>query len=106
MVEDLVISTYKEQIKESLLKAKAIEVAGFNVIVSELDRRITDILHKIEFYNPKSSMEALKVYSRLQRFLQKKRALKNPQTKYIPRTESGNYIIKGKVTDRKRNDLK
>ena len=75
-------------------------------LISELDRRITDILHNIEFYNPKSPMEALKLYTRLQRFLQKKRALKNPQTKYIPRTESGNYIIKGKVTDRKRNDLK
>ena len=75
-------------------------------LISELDRRITDILHKIEFYNPKSPMEALKIYSRLQRFLQKKRALKDPHIKYIPRTESGNYIIKGKVTNRKRNDLK
>lgn len=76
-------------------------------VISELDKRITDILHKIEFYNPTSAKEALKIYSKLQHFLKKKRALKEPHKVYVPRTESGNYIRNGKVTDEKRrNDEK
>ena len=43
---------------------------------------------------------------KLQGFLRKKRALKAPRgTVYVPRTETGNYIIDGKVTKMKRDDL-
>ena len=42
---------------------------------------------------------------KLQGFLRKKRALKEPRGKiYVPRTETGNYIIDGKVTKLKRSD--
>ena len=74
-------------------------------LLSELDKRIGDILHTIEFYNPTSPKEALKYYAKLQNFLQKRRALKEPGNKYVPRTESGNYIIKGKVTKRKNTNI-
>ena len=43
---------------------------------------------------------------KLQGFLRKKRALKPKQGRiYTPRTETGNYIIDGKVTDVKKIDL-
>jgi hypothetical protein len=51
MVEDLVISSYKEQIKESLLKNKAVDLAGFSVIVSELERRGIDTSRVVAFFN-------------------------------------------------------
>ena len=39
---------------------------------------------------------------KLQGFLRKKRDLKTSGHIYIPRTETGNYIINGKVTDIKK----
>lgn len=71
-------------------------------IQSELDKRINDMLHKIEFTNA-SQNEAYKMYMKLQGFLRKRRIVKSKNgTIYIPRTETGNYIINGEVTNRKR----
>ena len=74
-------------------------------LISKYDKRINDMLHKIEFYDATPN-EAYKMYMKLQGFLRKKRALKEPRgTIYAPRTETGNYIINGKVTKMKRDDL-
>ena len=51
MIEDLVINSYKEQIKESVIKAKAIDVAGFSVIVEELKRRGIDTKRVLDYFN-------------------------------------------------------
>ena len=76
-----------------------------NELISKYDKRINDMLHKIEFTNATPN-EAYKMYMKLQGFLRKKRALKEPRgTVYVPRTETGNYIINGKVTKMKRDDL-
>ena len=76
-----------------------------NELISKYDKRINDMLHKIEFTDAKPN-EAYKMYMKLQGFLRKKRALKEPRgTIYVPRTETGNYIINGKVTKMKREDL-
>lgn len=75
-------------------------------LISKYDKRINDILHKIEFTNA-SPNEAYKLYMKLQGFLRKKRALKTPSGKiYVPRTETGNYIINGKVTNLKKKNIK
>ena len=74
-------------------------------LISKYDKRINDMLHKIEFTDANPN-EAYKMYMKLQGFLRKKRALKEPRgTIYVPRTETGNYIINGKVTKMKRDDL-
>lgn len=67
-----------------------------NKLISELDKRITDLQHKIEFsnFNPQQSY---KMCMKLQSFLKKKRALKYSGNVYTPRTETGNYIVNGKV---------
>lgn len=71
-------------------------------LISKYDKRINDMLHKIEFTNANPN-EAYKMYMKLQGFLRKRRALKTPRGKvYIPRTETGNYIIDGKVTKLKK----
>ncbi len=76
-----------------------------NELISKYDKRINDMLHKIEFKDANPN-EAYKMYMKLQGFLRKKRALKEPRgTVYVPRTETGNYIIDGKVTNMKRDDL-
>lgn len=76
-----------------------------NELISKYDKRINDMLHKIEFKDANPN-EAYKMYMKLQGFLRKKRALKEPRgTVYVPRTETGNYIIDGKVTKMKREDL-
>ena len=75
-----------------------------NELISKYDKRINDMLHKIEFTDA-SPNEAYKMYMKLQGFLRKKRALKEPRgTIYVPRTETGNYIINGKVTNKKRDE--
>ena len=74
-----------------------------NQLISKYDKRINDILHKIEFTDATPN-EAFKLYMKLQGFLRKKRALKEPRGKiYVPRTETGNYIINGKVTKKKKS---
>lgn len=75
-----------------------------NELISKYDKRINDMLHKIEFTDATPN-QAFKMYMKLQGFLRKKRALKEPKgTIYVPRTETGNYIINGKVTKLKRSD--
>ena len=75
-----------------------------NELISKYDKRINDMLHKIEFTDANPN-EAYKMYMKLQSFLRKKRALKEPRgTIYVPRTETGNYIINGRVTNKKRDD--
>ena len=75
-----------------------------NELISKYDKRINDILHKIEFTDATPN-QAFKMYMKLQGFLRKKRALKELRgTIYVPRTETGNYIIDGKVTRLKRSD--
>ena len=74
-----------------------------NELISKYDKRINDMLHKIEFKDANPN-EAYKMYMKLQGFLRKKRALKEPRgTVYVPRTETGNYIIDGKIIKRKRD---
>ena len=69
---------------------------------SQYDKRINDMLHRIEFTDATPG-QAYKMYMKLQGFLRKKRAIKNSKgTIYTPRTETGNYIINGNVTDKKR----
>ena len=75
-----------------------------NELISKYDKRINDMLHKIEFTDATPN-QAFKMYMKLQGFLRKKRVLKEPRgTIYVPRTETGNYIIDGKVTKLKRSD--
>lgn len=72
-------------------------------LISKYDKRIVDMLHKIEFTNATPN-EAYKMYMKLQGFLRKKRALKPWQGMiYTPRTETGNYIIDGHVTKMKKS---
>ena len=67
-------------------------------IQSKYDKRINDLLHRIEFTDA-TPAQAYKMYMKLQGFLRKRRAVKNTSGKvYTPRTETGNYIIDGKVT--------
>lgn len=76
-----------------------------NEILSKYDKRINDMLHKIEFTNATPN-EAYKMYMKLQGFLRKRRAVKPPSGNiYVPRTETGNYIIDGKVTKLKKGEL-
>lgn len=73
-------------------------------VISNLDKRINDLLHKIEFTDA-SPNEAYKLYMKLQGFLRKKRAIKPVKGHiYVPRTETGNYIVNGKVTKLKKGE--
>ncbi|MDE6946275.1 MAG: hypothetical protein K2P14_03730 [Anaeroplasmataceae bacterium] len=73
-------------------------------LILKYDKRINDMLHKIEFTDATPG-QAYKMYMKLQSFLRKKRALKPSRGKiYIPRTETGNYIINGKVTKIKKEN--
>lgn len=73
-------------------------------LISNYDKRINDMLHRIEFTNATPG-EAYKLYMKLQGFLRKRRALKHSNGKiYTPRTETGNYIINGKITKRKKEN--
>ena len=75
-----------------------------NELISKYDKRINDILHKIEFHDATPN-EAYKMYMKLQGFLRKRRAIKPTNGNiYIPRTETGNYIIDGRVTKLKKED--
>ncbi|HAH17453.1 MAG TPA: hypothetical protein DCL29_00305 [Eubacterium sp.] len=72
-------------------------------LLSQYDKRINDMLHRIEFTNA-TPAQAYKMYMKLQGFLRKRRAVKPTSGKiYVPRTETGNYIINGEVTKRKRS---
>lgn len=70
---------------------------------SQYDKRINDMLHRIEFTDATPG-QAYKMYMKLQGFLRKKRAIKNSKGSiYTPRTETGNYIINGKITKMKKS---
>ena len=71
-------------------------------VLSQYDKRINDMLHRIEFTDATPG-QAYKMYMKLQGFLRKRRAVKRTSgTIYVPRTETGNYIINGKITKRKK----
>ena len=75
-----------------------------NELISKYDKRINDMLHKIEFHDATPN-EAYKMYMKLQGLLRKRSASKpNNGTIYTPRTETGNYIINGKITKLKRGE--
>lgn len=71
-------------------------------IISKYDKRINDLLHKIEFTDATPN-QAYKMYMKLQGFLRKKRNLKKSGKIYVPRTETGNYIVNGQVTKIKKS---
>lgn len=50
-MEDIVITSYKEQIKESSLKADAIKSAGFDIIIEELEKRQVKTSKIKDFFN-------------------------------------------------------
>ena len=73
-------------------------------LISQYDRRIIDMLHKIEFFDA-TPAQAYKMYMKLQGFLRKRRAIKPTNGNiYVPRTETGNYIIDGRITKLKKED--
>lgn len=72
-------------------------------LISKYDKRIVDMLHRIEFTDATPG-QAYKMYMKLQGFLRKKRDLKQSGNIYVPRTDTGNYIIDGHVTKMKRSD--
>ena len=71
-------------------------------LISKYDKRINDMLHRIEFTNATPG-QAYKMYMKLQGFLRKRRDLKKSGNMYIPRTETGNYIINGHITKMKKS---
>lgn len=73
-------------------------------LISQYDKRINDLLHKIEFTNA-TPAQAYKMYMKLQGFLRKRRDLKRSGHIYTPRTETGNYIVNGQVTKLKKENL-
>ena len=73
-------------------------------LISHYDKRINDLLHKIEFTNA-TPAQAYKMYMKLQGFLRKRRDLKRSGHIYIPRTETGNYIVNGQITKQKKENL-
>jgi len=74
-------------------------------ILSKYDKRVNDMLHRIEFTDATPN-QAYKMYMKLQGFLRKRRAVKlNNGKVYTPRTETGNYIINGKVTKIKKENI-
>ena len=73
-------------------------------LISQYDKRINDLLHKIEFTNA-TPAQAYKMYMKLQGFLRKRRDLKRSGHIYIPRTETGNYIVNGQVTKQKKENV-
>lgn len=50
-MEDIVITSYKQQIKESSLKADAIKSAGFDIVIEELEKRQVKTAKIKEFFN-------------------------------------------------------
>lgn len=50
MIEDIVIKSYREQIKQSILKSEAVKKAGFDIIVSEIKRRGVQTEQIVSFF--------------------------------------------------------
>lgn len=72
-------------------------------LISQYNKRIVDMLHKIEFFDA-TPAQAYKMYMKLQGFLKKKRDLKKPRSIYVPRIETGNYIVSDRVAKLKKED--
>lgn len=51
MTEDIVIKSYKEQIKQSVLKSEAVKKAGFDIIVAEIKRRGVQTEQIVSFFD-------------------------------------------------------
>ena len=86
----------------SLFKDERLVDYGVFKPAGDRDKRINDMLHKIEFTDATPN-EAYKMYMKLQGFLRKRRAIKPTSGNiYVPRTETGNYIIDGRVTKLKK----
>lgn len=51
MIEDIVIKSYEEQIKQSILKSEAVKKAGFDIIIAELERRGVQTEEVVSFFN-------------------------------------------------------
>lgn len=94
------MKTYKKQPGVVFSQKEKLQENG--ELLSKYDRRINDLLHKIEFTDATPG-EAYKLYMKLQGFLRKRRALKPARGNiYVPRTATGNYIVNGKITDQKK----
>lgn len=50
-MEDIVISSYKQQIKESALKAEAVKAGGFDIVIEELEKRGINTVAIKEYFN-------------------------------------------------------
>ncbi|MBR4618311.1 MAG: hypothetical protein IKO49_03300 [Bacilli bacterium] len=50
-MEDIVISSYRQQIKESALKAQAVKEAGFDIVIEELEKRGVKTSQIKDFFN-------------------------------------------------------
>ncbi len=50
-MEDIVITSYKQQIKESTLKAEAVKAAGFDIVIEELKNRGVKTGHVEQFFD-------------------------------------------------------
>lgn len=50
-MEDIVITSYKQQIKESSLKADAIKSGGFDIVIEELEKRQVKTSRIKDFFN-------------------------------------------------------
>ena len=50
-MEDIVITSYKEQIKESSFKADAIKSGGFDIVIEELEKRRVTTAKIKDFFN-------------------------------------------------------
>lgn len=51
MMDDIVVKSYKEQIKQSVLKSEAVKKAGFDIIISELKRRGVQTEQIVSFFD-------------------------------------------------------
>jgi len=51
VIEDIVIKSYEEQIKQSILKSEAVKKAGFDIIIAELERRGVQTEEVVSFFN-------------------------------------------------------
>lgn len=51
MIEDIVVKSYKEQIKQSILKSDAVKKAGFDIIIAELNRRNIKTEELVSFFD-------------------------------------------------------
>lgn len=50
MIEDIVVNSYKEQIKQSILKSEAVKIAGFDILIGEIKRRGVNTENLVTFF--------------------------------------------------------